>query len=138
VLDSGSLLECGRSIFSAYCKESILSEDYLNGGEIRFLDFAKLLESARMRCMQRQVLCMVQPFDDSPAAMRPILISRKICCKKYTWSYGKASDHLMAAAVCEPGFIVLPQRRSIARGTQPPVELPVNRLGKSGSRNARD
>jgi hypothetical protein len=55
----------------------------------------------------RQVLCMVQPFDDSPAAMGPIPISRKICCKRYTWSYGKASDHLMAGAVCEPGFIVL-------------------------------
>jgi DNA-directed RNA polymerase specialized sigma24 family protein len=38
--------------FSAYWKESILSEDYLNGGEIRFLDSAELLESARMRCMQ--------------------------------------------------------------------------------------
>jgi hypothetical protein len=60
--------------------------------------------------MQRQVLCMAQPFDDSPAAMRPILDKqkdRKICCKRYTWSYGKASDHLMAAAVCEPGLIVL-------------------------------
>jgi len=107
VLDAVSVPACCRSIFPAYCKESILSEDYLNGGEIRFLDLSKFLELARMKCMQRQILCMVQPFDDWPAAMRPILISRKICCKRYTWSYGKASDHLMAAAVCEPGFIVL-------------------------------
>ena len=39
-LDSGRFPERGRFIFSAYCKESIRSEDYLNGGEIRsrFLD----------------------------------------------------------------------------------------------------
>jgi hypothetical protein len=30
VLDPVRLPECGRFIFSAYCKESILSEDHLN------------------------------------------------------------------------------------------------------------